>query len=127
MLLDGNRQDRTALTFAPTNFQFLNKSQLCKTIPHSDRLQGPKLITSIPGSKAQEIIARDRAVTSPSYTRDYPLVAKRGEGSLIEDVDGNVFLDLTAGIAVAATGHAHPQVVQAINQQSQQLLHMCGG
>ena len=91
-----------------------------------DRLQGPNILTSLPGPKAQALIARDRAVTSPSYTRGYPLVVKRGEGCLIEDVDGNVFLDLTAGIAVAVTGHAHPQVVQAINQQSQQLLHMCG-
>ncbi len=96
------------------------------TITHSDSLQGPKLITSLPGANAQALIARDRAVTSPSYTREYPLVVKRGDGCLIEDVDGNIFLDLTAGIAVAATGHAHPQVVQAINQQSQQLLHMCG-
>ncbi len=97
-----------------------------QTVPHSDRLQGPKLITPLPGPKAQALIDRDRAVTSSSYTRDYPLVVKRGEGCLIEDVDGNVFLDMTAGIAVAATGHAHPQVVQAINEQSQQLLHMCG-
>ena len=96
------------------------------TVTHSDSLQGPKLITSLPGSNAQALIDRDHAVTSPSYTRGYPLVVKRGDGCLIEDVDGNVFLDLTAGIAVAATGHAHPQVVQAINQQSQQLLHMCG-
>ncbi len=96
------------------------------TVIHSDSLQGPKLITSLPGSNAQALINRDRAVTSSSYTREYPLVVKRGDGCLIEDVDGNIFLDLTAGIAVAATGHAHPQVVQAINQQSQQLLHMCG-
>ncbi len=94
------------------------------TQPHS--LQAPKLVTSLPGPKAQALIARDRAVTSSSYTREYPLVAKRGQGCLIEDVDGNVFLDMTAGIAVAATGHAHPQVVQAINDQSKQLLHMCG-
>ena len=97
-----------------------------QTVSHSHSLQGPKLITSLPGPKAQAIINRDRAVTSPSYTREYPLVAKRGEGCLIEDVDENVFLDLTAGIAVAATGHAHPQVVRAINDQSQKLLHMCG-
>ena len=96
------------------------------TITQSDSLQGPKLITSLPGVKAKAMIDRDRAVTSTSYTREYPLVVKRGAGCLIEDVDGNVFLDMTAGIAVAATGHAHPQVVQAINDQSQQLLHMCG-
>ena len=97
-----------------------------QSVTHSDSFQGPKLITSLPGPQAQALINRDRAVTSPSYTREYPLVVKRGEGCLIEDVDGNVFLDLTAGIAVAATGHAHPQVVRAINEQSQQLLHMCG-
>ncbi|WP_019506046.1 acetyl ornithine aminotransferase family protein [Pleurocapsa sp. PCC 7319] len=97
-----------------------------QTVTHSHNLQGPQLVTSLPGPKAQAIIERDRAVTSPSYTREYPLVVKRGEGCLIEDVDGNIFLDMTAGIAVAATGHAHPQVVQAINDQSQQLLHMCG-
>ena len=97
-----------------------------RIITQTDRLQEPNILTSLPGPKAQALIDRDHAVTSSSYTREYPLVAKRGEGCLIEDVDGNVFLDMTAGIAVAATGHAHPQVVRAINDQSQQLLHMCG-
>ncbi len=86
----------------------------------------PRLITSLPGVRAQAIIQRDRAVTSPSYTRDYPLVVARGEGCMVEDVDGNVFLDMTAGIAVTATGHAHPQVVKAIQEQSARLLHMSG-
>ena len=80
--------------------------------------QVPQLRTSLPGNRAQELIKRDLAVTSPSYTRGYPLVAAKGEGCMIEDVDGNVFLDLTAGIAVTATGHAHPQVVEAIQQQA---------
>jgi 4-aminobutyrate aminotransferase len=94
----------------------------------SDRLlsQSPKIITSLPGNRAQNLIARDLAVTSPSYTRSYPLVAARGEGCMIEDVDGNIFLDLTAGIAVTATGHAHPMVVQAIQSQAACLLHMSG-
>ena len=96
------------------------------TVTQSHNLEAPRLITSLPGPKAKAIIARDQAVTSPSYTREYPLVVKRGEGCLIEDVDGNIFLDQTAGIAVAATGHAHPQVVQAIQEQSAKLLHMCG-
>ncbi|ELS02267.1 4-aminobutyrate aminotransferase family protein [Xenococcus sp. PCC 7305] len=96
------------------------------TITKSHNIESPKLITSLPGPKAKAIIDRDRAVTSPSYTREYPLVVERGLGCLIEDVDGNIFLDLTAGIAVAATGHAHPQVVQAIQEQSAKLLHMCG-
>ncbi len=86
----------------------------------------PQLITSLPGPRARALIERDRAVTSPSYTRSYPLVAARGEGCVIEDVDGNVFLDLTAGIAVTATGHAHPLVVEAIQQQAARLLHMSG-
>ncbi|MBE9167098.1 acetyl ornithine aminotransferase family protein [Pleurocapsales cyanobacterium LEGE 06147] len=86
----------------------------------------PKITTSLPGPRAQELIERDLAVTSPSYTRGYPLVVSRGEGCMIEDVDGNVFLDLTAGIAVTATGHAHPQVVQAIQQQAARLVHMSG-
>ncbi|BAY23629.1 aminotransferase class-III [Calothrix sp. NIES-2100] len=86
----------------------------------------PNLVTSLPGPRAQAIIERDRAVTSPSYTRDYPLVVARGEGCMVEDVDGNVFLDMTAGIAVTNTGHAHPEVVAAIQAQSAQLLHMSG-
>ncbi|WP_373529711.1 acetyl ornithine aminotransferase family protein [Nostoc sp.] len=86
----------------------------------------PRLITSLPGPRAQAIVQRDRAVTSPSYTRDYPLVVARGQGCMVEDVDGNVFLDMTAGIAVTATGHAHPEVVKAIQEQSARLLHMSG-
>lgn len=86
----------------------------------------PRLVTSLPGPRARDIVERDRAVTSPSYTRDYPLVVARGEGCMVEDVDGNVFLDMTAGIAVTATGHAHPEVVQAIQEQAATLLHMSG-
>ena len=86
----------------------------------------PNLLTSLPGPKAKEIIARDRAIVSPSYTRCYPLVMKRGEGAIVEDVDGNRFLDFAAGIAVVATGHSHPQVVAAIRQQAGEFLHMSG-
>ena len=86
----------------------------------------PRLVTSLPGPRAKAIVERDRAVTSPSYTRDYPLVVARGQGCMVEDVDGNVFLDMTAGIAVTATGHAHPEVVRAIQEQSARLLHMSG-
>lgn len=86
----------------------------------------PRLITTLPGSRARSIIERDRTVTSPSYTRGYPLVAARGEGCIIEDVDGNVFLDMTAGIAVASTGHSHIAVVKAIQNQAANLLHMSG-
>lgn len=97
------------------------------SIPKYKQLpQIPQLITSLPGPRAQAWVERDRLVTSPSYTRDYPLVVARGEGCMIEDVDGNVFLDMTAGIAVTATGHCHPDVVKAIQLQSENLLHMSG-
>ncbi|HEY3937319.1 MAG TPA: acetyl ornithine aminotransferase family protein [Bryobacteraceae bacterium] len=86
----------------------------------------PNLVTPLPGPKAREIIARDQAVISPSYTRDYPLVMKRGAGAVVEDVDGNRFLDFAAGIAVVATGHSHPRVVQAIQKQAAEFLHMSG-
>jgi 4-aminobutyrate aminotransferase len=86
----------------------------------------PRLTGELPGPKAKEIIERDQAVLSPSYTRCYPLVIKRGEGAVVEDVDGNRFLDFNAGIAVVAAGHSHPQVVAAIQQQATQFLHMSG-
>jgi 4-aminobutyrate aminotransferase len=86
----------------------------------------PDIRTELPGPKAREIIARDRARVSTSYTRDYPLVIAKGSGAVVEDVDGNVFLDCTAGIAVASTGHSHPDVVNAITEQAQKFLHMSG-
>jgi 4-aminobutyrate aminotransferase len=88
--------------------------------------RAPRLITPLPGPRAEAIVKRDRAVTSPSYTRDYPLVVAKGEGCMLEDVDGNIFLDMTAGIAVTATGHAHPEVVAAIQAQAARFLHMSG-
>ena len=90
------------------------------------RLDLPYLLTPLPGPLATEVIERDNQVLSPSYTRCYPLVAARGEGAMIEDVDGNRFLDFNAGIAVASTGHCHPKVVEAIEKQSKQLIHMSG-
>ena len=86
----------------------------------------PHLVTALPGPRAQAIIARDHQVLSPSYTRGYPLVMKRGEGAIVEDVDGNRFLDFAAGIAVVATGHSHPAVVAAIQKQAAEFLHMSG-
>ena len=86
----------------------------------------PDLKTALPGPKARAIIDRDSKVVSPSYTRDYPLVMARGEGVAVEDVDGNIFLDCAAGIAVTATGHSHPDVVKAIVDQAQKFLHMSG-
>jgi 4-aminobutyrate aminotransferase len=86
----------------------------------------PDIRTELPGPNARDIIARDRAAVSTSYTRDYPLVIAKGRGAVVEDVDGNVFLDCTAGIAVASTGHSHPDVVKAITEQAQKFLHMSG-
>ena len=86
----------------------------------------PDIRTELPGPKARDIIARDRAAVSTSYTRDYPFVIAKGSGAVVEDVDGNVFLDCTAGIAVASTGHSHPDVVTAITEQAQKFLHMSG-
>jgi 4-aminobutyrate aminotransferase len=86
----------------------------------------PKLIGPLPGPRARAIIERDARVVSPSYTRSYPLVAERGEGAIVEDVDGNRFLDFSAGIAVVAAGHCHPRVVEAIQKQAARLIHMSG-
>lgn len=86
----------------------------------------PVIKTSLPGPRAARLIKTDQAYVSPSYTRIYPLVVEKGEGLWVQDADGNQFLDLTAGIAVCATGHCHPRVVQAIVDQSRRLLHMSG-
>lgn len=85
-----------------------------------------ELITDVPGPKAQSYVARDSEAVSPSYTRSYPFVMERGEGSLAWDVDGNRYIDFNAGIAVAATGHAHPKVVKAIQEQAARFIHMAG-
>jgi 4-aminobutyrate aminotransferase len=86
----------------------------------------PSVQTELPGPRARELLERDQLFVSPSYTRIYPLVVKRGSGAVIEDVDGNLFLDLTAGIAVTSTGHCHPHVVAAIQDQAAKLIHMSG-
>ena len=87
---------------------------------------GPKIRTKLPGPKAQKILEADARMISPSYTRSYPLVASRGRGVIIEDVDGNEFLDFSSGIAVCSTGHCHPDVVAAIQKQAGELIHMSG-
>ncbi len=84
----------------------------------------PQIVTELPGPKARALIARDEAVASPSLTRPYPLVAESGAGMVVTDVDGNRFLDFAAGIAVASTGHSHPQVVAAITEQAEKLIHI---
>src|SRR5215467_11573357 len=87
---------------------------------------GPRIRTKLPGPKAQKILQGDTQYISPSYTRSYPLVAKSGRGTVIEDVDGNEFLDFSSGIAVVSTGHCHPEVVAAIQKQAGELIHMSG-
>jgi 4-aminobutyrate aminotransferase len=87
----------------------------------------PKIVTPPPGPKGKAIVDRDRAVTATCYLKEYPLVIARGEGAMVEDVDGNRFLDFMAGIAVASTGHSHPKVVAAIQDAAAKFLHICGG
>src|SRR5262245_16019365 len=91
-----------------------------------DNVPVPHIQPPLPGPKARDLLGRDARFVSPSYTRVYPLVVARGSGAVIEDVDGNRFLDLTAGIAVTAAGHCHPEVVAAIQDQADNLLHMSG-
>src|ERR1019366_6048159 len=86
----------------------------------------PVINGPLPGPRARAVVERDGRVVSPSYTRCYPLVAERGEGAMVEDVDGNRFLDFNAGIAVVATGHCHPRVVRSIQKQAARLIHMSG-
>lgn len=87
----------------------------------------PSITTPPPGPKGRAIIERDRGATATCYLKEYPLVVARGQGAMIEDVDGNRYLDFMAGIAVAATGHSHPKVVAAIQDAASRFLHICGG
>src|SRR5271169_2944789 len=87
-------------------------------------MKKPNIKTDLPGPKARALLARDAAVVSPSYPRDYPFVMSHGRGTEVWDVDGNRFLDFAAGIAVCATGHAHPQVVAAIREAAGKFLHI---
>ncbi|HLG14981.1 MAG TPA: acetyl ornithine aminotransferase family protein [Blastocatellia bacterium] len=86
----------------------------------------PEIRTQLPGPRAKEYLARDTRFISPSYTRSYPLVAYRGYGAMIEDVDGNVFLDFNAGVAVCALGHAHPEIADVISRQAREFIHISG-
>ena len=89
-------------------------------------MRTPRIKTALPGPKAKKLIDQDSMYVSPSYTRVYPLVVDKADGVWVQDVDGNRFLDFTAGIAVNATGHCHPKVVEAIKNQADRLLHMSG-
>jgi len=88
------------------------------------QLTTQRIITDLPGPKAQSLLARDAQVVSPSYPRDYPFVMDYGRGAEVWDVDGNCFIDFAAGIAVTSTGHAHPNVVQAIKDATDNFLHI---
>src|SRR5215212_5065089 len=89
-------------------------------------MNAPDIKTALPGPRAKAIIDKDSKYVSPSYTRDYPFVIARGEGAVVEDVDGNRFLDCAAGIAVNSTGVSHPEVVKAICDQAEKFIHMSG-
>ena len=86
----------------------------------------PEIKTSLPGPKSQEILDLDAKYVSPSYTRSYPLVMKRGYGALIEDMDGNTFLDFNGGVAVSALGHGHPDIAEVIAEQAREFTHISG-
>jgi 4-aminobutyrate aminotransferase len=93
----------------------------------TSELQKPIIKTELPGPKSREIIEADKKWVTPSYPRpDYKLVAEKAYGAWIEDPDGNIFLDCNAGVAVCSTGHCHPEIVQAITEQTQKLIHLCG-
>ena len=89
-------------------------------------MNAPNIKTPLPGPNAKAIIDKDATFVSPSYTRDYPLVIARGDGAIVEDVDGNTFIDCAAGIAVNSTGVSHPDVVKAISEQAAKFIHMSG-
>ena len=92
----------------------------------SDFPRMPKIVTELPGPKAQALIERDSRYVSTSYTRGYPLVAAEAHGAVVKDPDGNHFLDFAAGIAVVATGHCHPRVAAAVKDQADKLMHISG-
>ncbi|HVM31341.1 MAG TPA: aminotransferase class III-fold pyridoxal phosphate-dependent enzyme [Candidatus Limnocylindrales bacterium] len=92
----------------------------------AERIEGrtaPHLVTPPPGPRAREHVRFDHRYTSPSLPRAYPLVPVRGEGSTVEDIDGNLYLDFCAGIAVSSTGYAHPRITAAIERQARELIH----
>ncbi len=93
--------------------------------PSEDPDLYPLIKTSIPGPRAQAIIARDKKVVSQNLTKDVPLVVASAHGMVVEDVDGNRFLDFAAGISTVSTGHCHPEVVRAVQEQASKLLHIC--
>jgi 4-aminobutyrate aminotransferase len=108
----------------------MTTSGLPRTSDRGPRAPGtrdyPRILTPPPGPKARALIERDKGVASTSYIKEYPLVVARGQGPVVEDVDGNRYLDFMAGIAVTSTGHAHPRVVAAISEAAAKFVHICG-
>jgi 4-aminobutyrate aminotransferase len=86
----------------------------------------PRIIVPPPGPKAKQVVARDAEWTSTCYIKEYPLVVARGSGMMVEDVDGNRYLDFMAGIAVSSTGYGHPKVIAAVKDAAERFLHICG-
>jgi 4-aminobutyrate aminotransferase len=86
----------------------------------------PRIVVPPPGPKAEQVVALDKEWTSTCYIKEYPLVVSRGRGVMIEDVDGNRYLDFMAGIAVSSTGYGHPKVVAAVKEAADRFLHICG-
>src|SRR4051812_6879238 len=86
----------------------------------------PKIVVPPPGPRAQDVVTRDAEWTSTCYIKEYPLVVARGRGVMVEDVDGNRYLDFMAGIAVSSTGYGHPKVVAAVKDAADRFLHICG-
>ena len=86
----------------------------------------PRIVVSPPGPKAKAVIAKDKAYSSPSYIKEYPLVMAGGKGAMLEDVDGNRYIDWMAGIAVSSTGYQHPAVTKAVQDAAAKFLHICG-
>jgi 4-aminobutyrate aminotransferase len=86
----------------------------------------PRVSLPLPGPNGKAILAQDARFTSPSYIKEYPLVIGGGQGAMVEDVDGNRFIDFMAGIAVSSTGYNHPAVVAAVREQAGRFLHICG-
>jgi len=82
--------------------------------PPDDPREYPRIATPLPGPKGRECIARDQQTVSQNLTKDVPLIVARAQGAVVEDVDGNRFLDFAAGISTVSTGHCHPEVVRAI-------------
>src|ERR671924_525032 len=96
------------------------------TIPIPRIRDYPRIVTPPPGPKGRQIVERDAQWSSTSYIKEYPLVVARGSGAMVEDVDGNRYLDFMAGIAVASTGYGHPKVVAAVKEAADRFLHICG-